>query len=87
MLVARLACGLYQLPDAELDANHSLAEIAKRVPKAVVCLASALAFHGLTDQAALHVDGLQLYCSVEHSKPDGCRNKMRLSSGHLPFNG
>ena len=48
--VLRLARGLYQLPDAELDANHSLAEVAKRVPKAVICLVSALAFHGLTDQ-------------------------------------
>jgi predicted transcriptional regulator of viral defense system len=33
-----------------LDANHSLAEAAKRLPKGVVCLVSALAFHGLTDQ-------------------------------------
>ena len=48
--VIRLARGLYQLPDAELDANHSLAEAAKRFPKAVICLVSALAFHGLTDQ-------------------------------------
>ncbi len=48
--VVRLARGLYQLPDAPLDANHSLAEAAKRVPKGVVCLVSALAFHGLTDQ-------------------------------------
>jgi len=53
--VVRLARGLYQLPDAELDANHSLAETAKRVPKAVVCLVSALAFHGLTDQLPRHV--------------------------------
>lgn len=48
--VIRLARGLYQLPDAPLDANHSLAEAAKRVPKGVVCLTSALAFHELTDQ-------------------------------------
>lgn len=48
--VLRLARGLYQLSDAPLDANHSLAEAAKRVPKGVVCLVSALAFHGLTDQ-------------------------------------
>lgn len=48
--VLRLARGLYQLPDAPLDANHSLAEAAKRVPKGVVCLTSALAFHELTDQ-------------------------------------
>ncbi|MDZ7827742.1 MAG: type IV toxin-antitoxin system AbiEi family antitoxin domain-containing protein [Gammaproteobacteria bacterium] len=48
--VVRLARGLYQLPDAELDAHHSLAEAAKRVPRGVICLVSALAFHGLTDQ-------------------------------------
>ncbi|WP_111735857.1 type IV toxin-antitoxin system AbiEi family antitoxin domain-containing protein [Roseovarius amoyensis] len=48
--VIRLARGLYQLPDAPLDANHSLAEAAKRVPKGVICLTSALAFHELTDQ-------------------------------------
>lgn len=48
--VLRLARGLYQLPDAPLDAQHSLAEAAKRVPKGVVCLVSALAFHHLTDQ-------------------------------------
>ena len=48
--VVRLARGLYQLSNAPLDANHSLAEAAKRVPRGVICLVSALAFHGLTDQ-------------------------------------
>ena len=48
--VIRLGRGLYQLPDAPLDVNHSLAEAAKRVPKGVICLTSALAFHELTDQ-------------------------------------
>jgi predicted transcriptional regulator of viral defense system len=48
--LVRLGRGLYQLPDAPLHAQHSLAEAAKRVPKGVVCLASALAYHGLTDQ-------------------------------------
>lgn len=48
--VARLARGLYQRPDAPISANHSLAEAAKRQPKGVICLVSALAFHGLTDQ-------------------------------------
>ena len=48
--IIRLARGIYQLHDAPLDASHSLAEAAKRVPKGVVCLVSALAFHGLTDQ-------------------------------------
>ena len=48
--VIRLSRGVYQLPDAELDPNHSLAQAAKQVPKGIVCLVSALAFHGLTDQ-------------------------------------
>ena len=48
--IVRLARGLYQLPDAPVDSNHTLAQVAKLVPRGVVCLASALAFHGLTDQ-------------------------------------
>jgi hypothetical protein len=48
-LILQLSRGLYQLPDASVDANHSLAEAAKLVPKGVICLVSALAFHGLTD--------------------------------------
>ena len=48
--VIRLARGLYQLPDAPLEADHSLAEAAKRIPRGVVCLVSALAYHELTDQ-------------------------------------
>jgi predicted transcriptional regulator of viral defense system len=49
-VVTRLGRGLYQLADAIPEGNHSLAEAAKRVPKGVICLVSALAFHGLTDQ-------------------------------------
>ena len=48
--LVRLARGLYQLPNASIDAHHTLADAAKLVPKGVICLASALAFHGLTDQ-------------------------------------
>lgn len=49
-LLLQLSRGLYQLPDAQLDANHSLAEAAKLVPNGVICLDSALAFHQLTDR-------------------------------------
>lgn len=48
--ITRLARGLYQLPNAELDANHTLAEAAKLVPRGVICLTSALAFHDLVDK-------------------------------------
>lgn len=48
--IARLARGLYQLPDSSVDANHTLAQAAKLVPKGVICLTSALAFHELIDR-------------------------------------
>lgn len=48
-LVRQLSRGIYQLPDAETDVHHALAEAAKRVPKGIVCLVSALAYHELTD--------------------------------------
>jgi predicted transcriptional regulator of viral defense system len=50
-VLERRSRGLYSLPDAEFGENIQLAEIAKRVPKAVVCLLSALRFHELTTQA------------------------------------
>jgi len=53
--VVRLARGLYQLPDAALHVHQSFAEAAKLVPKGVICLASALAFHGLTDHTPAKV--------------------------------
>ena len=43
--------GIYTLPDAPITEYHSLAEVAKRVPEAVVCLLSALTFHEITTQA------------------------------------
>lgn len=48
--VIRRARGLYQLPEAELETTHTLAEAAILVPKGVICLTSALQFHGLTLQ-------------------------------------
>lgn len=46
----RRARGIYALPDTPVEANHSLAVVAKLVPRGVVCLLSALRFHGLTTQ-------------------------------------
>lgn len=54
-MITRLARGLYQLADADVDANHTLAEASKLVPKGVICLTSALAYHGLTDQIPARV--------------------------------
>jgi predicted transcriptional regulator of viral defense system len=46
--------GLYSLPDAPISAHRSLAEVSVRVPKAVVCLLSALEVHEVGTQARLH---------------------------------
>ena len=53
--LSRLARGLYQLPDATVGSNHTLAEASKLVPRGIICLTSALAFHGLTDQMPARV--------------------------------
>src|SRR5437879_5273648 len=53
--IERLGRGLYRLPDAELTQHHSLAEVCKRVPCAIVCLSSALQFHNLTTQSPAEV--------------------------------
>jgi len=49
-VLTRPSRGLYELADAEVELNHSLAEIAKRVPRGVICLISALHFHQITLQ-------------------------------------
>lgn len=51
----RVGRGLYGLPDRKVSAHGSLAEVARRVPRGVVCLLSALRFHGLTTQAPFEV--------------------------------
>lgn len=46
----RVARGLYSLPDAEITEHQALLEVCQRVPKAVLCLLSALQFHGIGTQ-------------------------------------
>jgi predicted transcriptional regulator of viral defense system len=50
-LLEQVDRGLYRLANAPVTELHSLAEVAKRVPHAIVCLASALQVHGLTTEA------------------------------------
>lgn len=42
--------GLYHSPGALVSEHHSLVEVACKVPNGVVCLLSALSFHGLGTQ-------------------------------------
>ena len=47
----RIGRGLYSLPDADVTIHHGLAQAGKAVPKAVICLLSALRFHAIGTQA------------------------------------
>ena len=51
----RLSRGLYAFPDRVVSEHAALSEISIRHPAAVVCLLSALQFHGLTTQMPFEV--------------------------------
>ena len=51
----RVARGLYSLPDRPVSEHNALAEVARKHPQAIVCLLSALRFHGLTTQSPFEV--------------------------------
>ncbi len=51
----RLARGVYALPGRAMSQHRSLAEVALRVPKGVVCLLSALRVHGIGTHAPFEV--------------------------------
>lgn len=46
----RVTRGLYSLPDSEMTEHQTLVEVCRRVPKAVICLLSALQFHEIGTQ-------------------------------------
>ncbi|MFM8899862.1 MAG: AbiEi antitoxin N-terminal domain-containing protein [Burkholderiales bacterium] len=46
----RVARGLYSLPDVEMSEHQALIEVCKRLPKAVLCLLTALQYHGMGTQ-------------------------------------
>lgn len=48
--LVRINRGLYQDPQSDVETEQTLAEVAKRIPKGVIAMLSALAYHGLTDQ-------------------------------------
>jgi predicted transcriptional regulator of viral defense system len=49
-LIRQISKGVYQLAQQELLGNPDLVSVALRIPKAVICLISALHFYGLTTQ-------------------------------------
>jgi predicted transcriptional regulator of viral defense system len=67
-LVQRVGRGLYTLADADVSEHNSLAEACKKIPHGVVCLLSALRFHGLTTQAPFEI---WMAIDVKARKPKG----------------
>lgn len=53
--LARVARGLYALPDYQGGAHEALVTVAKRAPGVVFCLLTALRIHDLTTQAPFEV--------------------------------
>ncbi|MDQ3031755.1 MAG: type IV toxin-antitoxin system AbiEi family antitoxin domain-containing protein [Myxococcota bacterium] len=60
-LLEQSARGVYRLADSDVTELHSLAQVAVRVPRGIICLVSALQVHGLTTEAPhavwLMIDG------------------------------
>jgi predicted transcriptional regulator of viral defense system len=54
-LLIRTGRGLYAHVDASFSEHHSLAAASARVPHGVICLLSALQFHGIGTQAPFEV--------------------------------
>ena len=53
--LARIARGLYALPGREPETHEGLIVVARRAPKVVFCLLTALRYHDLTTQAPFEV--------------------------------
>ena len=54
-MLEHLDRGLYAIPSAIQTVHRSLVEVCKLVPQGVICLLSALQFHGMTTQSPFEV--------------------------------
>ena len=81
-VVVRAGRGLYQLPGRELDLELTLAEASKRVPKGVICMISALAYHHLTDQMPRKV---WMAIGAKHWKPSVDYPPLRIVRFRSPY--
>ncbi len=53
--IERVGRGLYRFPEGEISTEFSIAAVCRRVPKAIVCLLSALRFHEIGTQSPWQV--------------------------------
>lgn len=73
--VRRIARGLYEIAGSDPTEHIDLMEVCKRVPHGVVCLISALNFHGMTTQMPYEV---WMAIDVKAHKPKIDRRKVRF---------
>jgi predicted transcriptional regulator of viral defense system len=73
--IVRLGRGLYQVANADFGGDHVLAEVAKTIPKGVICLLSALAFYELTDQIPAKV---WIAIGLKDWKPNSIGTPLRI---------
>ena len=78
--IQRQGRGIYTLPDAPITENHSYAEAIKRVPRGIICLISALRYHGLTMQNPAEV-WVAIPRGEWQPKSDGLRLRIVQFSG------
>src|ERR1043165_10283586 len=83
-LLERAGRGIYRRPGWEVTENHSLVEAAQRVPRGVICLLSALRFHGLTTQAPFEV-----WVAIDRKahRPNGSSDDLMTPLNMVRFSG
>ena len=79
-LVNRVGRGLYVAADVDASEHQSLAEVSRKVPAGVICLLSALRFHGLTTQSPFEV-WIAIDVKARRPKQDGVPIRVVRFSG------
>ena len=75
-MLQKVGRGLYIIPESnDFTVHHSLAEACKRTPHGVVCLLSALVFHGLTTQSPHEI---WMAIDFKARRPNSQRPRMRF---------
>lgn len=77
-VVERIARGVYALPGGVVSEHQSLVEASHLVPNGVICLLSALRFHGLTTQ-----NPFEVWMAVEAKAWRPTREAVKLRLVHM----
>jgi len=78
--LSRIGHGLYELDGYDVTEHHSLVEVARRVPRGVICLLSALRFHDLTTQQPFEV-WIAIDPKARLPRPEGVKLRVVRFSG------